>query len=67
MKKIIVRIAFILVAFVCMVGIRSCNKNKQSDEVHQQALAIVHGLPEYDENKAFFDEALMQYLSLIHI
>lgn len=59
--KIVVRIAVVVVLFVIMVGLNSRNENKKDGEVREQAAAIVQGLPEYDGNKSFFDEALAQH------
>ena len=66
-----------VVLFFGFIWWQSCDTKRKSDASIQMAVAIVESVPEYGQNKAFFDAKLAEFherafgialkLSLIHI
>ncbi|HEY7615986.1 MAG TPA: hypothetical protein VH744_04225 [Terriglobales bacterium] len=57
MPKAVKSVLTIAVVIAAFVGWKMYNKNKSSAAVREQAIALVKAFPQYDENKAYYDEA----------
>ena len=55
------QIAVVVLIAVAIFSLRSCDRQQTSDDVAEQAMAVVQSLPDYGKHQQFYDDAFVTF------